>query len=81
MFLNEKVVLCIKLHTNDAGFFFQVFFMELNYIWFININLNIMHFIQSSYFIALYKCALVIFCSMRPLVAKAVSPPYGNYAF
>ncbi len=41
---------------------------QLNYIWFINIISNIMH--KDSHVILLR--ALVIFCSMRPLVASGV---------
>ncbi len=41
----------------------------INYIWFINIILNI-----NVIFIALKKRALVIFCSMRPLVASGEKP-------
>ncbi len=52
----------------------------INDMGFINVILNIMHF--CVYFIALKKRVLVIFCSMRPLVAsgeKTKAPPQLKY--
>ncbi len=46
-----------------------------NYIWFLNIIVFIMRFFQDSHVLfPLKKRALVIFCSMSPLVASGEKP-------
>ncbi len=57
-------------YMHDAVLFLICLSKLINYIWFINIILNIMRFFKvRCYFIVLNKRAFVIFSSMRPLVA------------
>ncbi len=78
--LNEKSlcdwfsVFNIKLCIHDT-FVSNCLNNVFNYIWFLNIIVFIMCFFQDSHVLfPLKKRALVIFCSMRPLVASGEKP-------